>query len=293
MEKLIAIVGPTSSGKSAMGVTLAKKFNGEIISGDSRQVYAYANIGTGKIPKKDMGGVPHHCLDFVHPKIQCSLPMWRKEALLAIKDIHARGNIPFLVGGTAFYIYAITNGLDFPEVPPNLKLRKELGAKDLSELLIMLEGLDPERLHTIQEKNKRRIIRAIEIVKETGSVVPQLKGKPEFDSLIIGIERSPDEIKQAIELGQEKRFQDGILNEIVALHKKGLTWKRISELGLDYRFLVDVVRGKTSLEEAVKKLQSSLWKFTKQQMNWWKRDNDVIWVRNTTEAEKIVKKFLK
>lgn len=292
MKKLLVIVGPTSSGKSAMGVRLAKKFNGEIISGDSRQVYTYADIGTGKISRKEMEGVPHHCLDFVHPKKQCSLPMWKREALAAITDIHDRGKLPILVGGTAFYIYAITNGLDFPEVPPNLKLRKELSSKTLDELLIMLEGLDPERLLTIQEKNKRRIIRAIEIVKETGSVVPKLKGAPPFDSLILGIERTPEEIKKAIHLGQQKRFDDGILNEIIALHKKGLPWKRIAELGLDYRYLVDVARKKTELENALPKLHSSLWKFTKQQMNWWKRDADVVWIRDYPEAEEKTKDFL-
>jgi len=275
-----------------MGVALAKKFNGEIVSSDSRQVYAHADIGTGKITEKEMSGIPHYCIGFIHPKTQSSLPLWKNAATAAITDIHKRKKLPLLVGGTAFYVYAIADGLDFPEVPPNLKLRKELDNKTLPELLIMLEGLDARRIETIQEKNKRRIIRAIEIVKETGSIIPALAGKAPYESLILGIERTPEEIKKAINRQQEERLQSGILDEINSLHKKGLTWKRIAELGLDYRYLVDVARKKVSIEEASGKLATALWRFTKQQMNWWKRDDRVVWVRNVEEAEKIVKKFL-
>src|SRR5665811_1578979 len=163
MKKVIVILGQTATGKSALAIKLAKKISGEIISADSRQVYKYLDIGTGKITKKEMQGVLHHLLDVVHPKKKFTVTEYQKKAIYAMAEIVNRGNTPIICGGTGFYIDAITKGIIFPEVPPNLKLRKILEKKTLVELLKILQKLDRRRAKNIDIKNKVRLIRAIEI----------------------------------------------------------------------------------------------------------------------------------
>ncbi len=177
MNKLIVILGPTASGKSDLVVKLAKKFGGEIISADSRQVYKGLNIGSGKITKKEMQGVPHYLLDVANPKRRFTVAQYQKLAFKKIKEIQRRGNIPFLVGGTGFYIQSIVDRIVIPEVKPNWKLRKNLAQKTTDELFLMLKKLDSDRAKNIDAKNPRRLIRAIEIALSLRDPTPPNHGR--------------------------------------------------------------------------------------------------------------------
>src|SRR3990167_3851819 len=176
-RKIIVILGPTASGKSALAVKLAKKFNGEVISADSRQVYKGLNIGTGKITRKEMGGVPHYCLDVVSPKKIFTVADFKKCAEKAIEKIFAKNKTPIIVGGTGLYIQAVVDNITLPEVKPNWKLRKELEKKTTEEMFKMLKKLDPERAKTIDAKNPRRLIRAIKTAEALGKA-PNLEVDP-------------------------------------------------------------------------------------------------------------------
>lgn len=290
-RKLVVILGPTAVGKSTLAVKLAKKFNGEIVSADSRQVYKGMNIGTGKITKKEMKNVTHHLLDVVSPKKRFSVAQYQKLAFLAIDKILKKGKLPFLVGGSPFYIYSIVEGWQFPKVKPDWKLRKKLEEKSTKELLAILKKLDPKRAKTIDPKNKRRLIRAIEIAKKLKKV-PKLKKIPRYDALLIGIKKEKDELKKLIKRRLLKRLRIGMIKEIKRLKENGLSWKRLEEFGLEYKWGALFLQKKISFSEMVKNLQKDIFNFAKRQMMWFKRDKRIHWVQNQKQAEKLIKNFL-
>lgn len=176
-SKILVILGPTASGKSDLAVELARKFNGEIISADSRQVYKGLNIGSGKITKTEMKGVSHHLLDVVKPQTTFTVVKFQKLANKKIAEILAKGKLPIICGGTGFYIQSIADQTVFPKIKPDLALRKDLEALPLSDLFLMLKKLDPKRARTIDPKNPRRLIRAIEIAIFRGKTSDKLRGK--------------------------------------------------------------------------------------------------------------------
>lgn len=298
-NKLIVILGPTASGKTNLSIKLAKKFNGEIISADSRQVYKSLDIGSGKITKKEMKGIPHHLLDVASPKRKFTVAKYQKLALKKIKEIHKRNKIPFLVGGTGFYIQSVVENTKFPEVKPNLKLRKNLQKKSNEELFSILKKLDPKRAKTIDQKNPHRIIRAIEIVKSTGKPVPTLQhslpareiGAKYWNILLIGLKKSKEELKKNVKNRLEKRLKKGMVAEVKKLHSGGLSFKRLEELGLEYRFVAQYLQNKLTFDEMKEKLRVEIEQFAKRQMTWFKKDEKIHWVENYREAENLIKKF--
>jgi tRNA dimethylallyltransferase len=292
MDKLVVILGPTASGKSSLAVKLAKKFNGEIISADSRQVYKGMDIGTGKITKKEMEGVPHYLLSIVSPKKIYTASQYRKEALKRIKKVLSEGKVPFLVGGTGFYIQFVIDGIKTPEVPPDWKLRKKLSKKTAEELYGMLKKMDRERAKGIDKNNPRRLIRAIEIIKKTGKTVPKIEKNPlPLNVIQIGIKKSPEEIKKLIRRRLLKRLGSGMAKEVENLHKEGVSWKRLEEFGLEYRYVSMYLRGKIEYGDMVEELQKEIEHFSKRQMTWFKRDQRIHWVKNYKEAYQLVKKL--
>ena len=293
MQKVIAIVGPTASGKSDLAVQLAQRLNGEIISADSRQVYKGMDIGSGKITKKEMRSIPHHLLDVASPRRKFTVYQYKTLALKAIKQIHAKGKLPILVGGTPFYIYSIVDNYIFPEVKPNLKLRSQLEKLSIEELLFRLQKLDPERASSIEQKNKRRLIRALEIVITTDQPVPQLhKANPLFDVLILGIRKSPEELKKRIRKRLLKRLEEGMIEEVEKLHRGGLSWKRLEEFGLEYRFIAQYLQQKISYKEMVQILEKAINDFARRQMVWFKKDSRVHWLTDISGAKDLMKQFL-
>lgn len=292
-KKLIVILGPTASGKSEMAVKLAKKFNGEVISADSRQIYKGMNIGTGKITKKEMKGIIHHLLSIVSPKKRSTVVQYRKLALKAIDKIFKKDKVPILCGGTGFYIQAVIDGIIIPKVKPDWKLRKNLEKKTIKELFNKLKKLDPKRAKSVDKKNKRRLIRALEIIIKTGKPVPVLKKKPlPYPVLMIGVRKEKEELKKLIEKRLLKRLKKGMISEVKKLRKFRLSWKRLEEFGLEYRFIAQYLQEKLSYQEMVERLQKEIEHFAKRQMTWFKRDKRTHWIKKQPIAEKLVKEFL-
>jgi tRNA dimethylallyltransferase len=270
--KVVVILGQTATGKSDLAVRLGHKVEGEIISADSRQVYKKLDIGTGKITKKEMRGVPHHLLDVANPKKKFTVVEFQKEALSAVADILNRGKVPIICGGTGFYIDAITKGIIFPEVPPNLKLRKILEKKTAQELFKILKKLDSGRAKNIDSKNKVRLIRAVEIAKALGKVPKITEVKPMYKFIKIGLYLPEDKLKKKVEKRVKEMFKQGLLNEIKKLKKMGISDKRLKELGFEY------------YRPTPEKVVSETLKYAKRQMTWFKRDKEIKWFDSTKKA---------
>jgi len=310
-QKLIVILGPNASGKSALAVALARQFNGEIISADSRQVYRGMNIGTGKITKKEMQGIPHYLLDIASPKKRFTVAQYKKLALAAIKKIRQKNKIPIICGGTGFYIQAVADDLAIPEVKPDFKLRAQLEKKTTRELFNELRKLDSNRAKTIDSKNPRRLIRALEIVLKTGKPVPPLKspltppkggeqkfppfreGWGGFDTFFLGVKKSPEELKKLIHKRLQKRLRQGMIKEVKNLRASGLSWKRLDGFGLEYRWISKFLQKKISYQEMMARLQKDIEHYAKRQMTWFKKDKRIRWVKNKNQADRIVKKFVR
>lgn len=291
-KKIIVILGPTASGKSALSVKIAKKFNGEIISADSRQVYKGLNIGSGKITKKEMGGIPHYCLDIVSPKKIFTVADFKKHAERAIEKIFVKNKIPIIVGGTGFYIQAVIDNLALPEVRSDLELRKYLEKKTTEEMFEILRKLDPKRAQSIDRKNPRRLIRAIEIAKALGKV-PNLAVKlPNWKVVQIGIKLSDEKLRKNINRRLVSRLKKGMIAEVKKLHAQGLSWKRMDELGLEYRYLAKFLKDEILKKEMIEKLKSEIWQYAKRQMTWFKRDKRIKWISTENQARKFIKEFL-
>ncbi len=314
-RKLIVILGPTASGKTALSIKLAKKFKGEVVSADSRQVYKGMDIGTGKVTKKEMSGIPHYLLNVASPKRKFTVAQYQRLFQKAINKIHKKGKVPFLVGGTGFYIQSVVDGIIIPEVKPDWKLRKKLEKKPVSELYEMLSKLDPIRASAIDKNNPRRIIRALEIVLKSKRPVGPLSSKrANFKALdngfpneerktfkvleqserflFLGVKRDKNELKKLIEKRLLKRLTAGMVEEVKKLRKSGLSWKRLEEFGLEYRYIAQYLQKKISYQEMVEKIQKESEKFAKRQMTWFKRDKRIKWIKNHKEAKKIVNNFL-
>jgi tRNA dimethylallyltransferase len=273
----LVILGPTATGKSDLAIQLAKKYNGEVISADSRQVYTDLNIATGKVTKKEMQGVPHHMLDVISPKKNFSVVAWKEQVEKVIKDIQARGKLPIICGGTGFYIQSIVDGIILPEVPPNPKLRKKLEKLSLPELVSILKKLDPKRLKNIDAKNPVRLIRAIEIATELGSVPKVKKQKTSYDFLQIGLMLPDLVLQKNIHTRLLSRMKQGMIKEAHDLHTKGLSWKRMHELGLEYRYVADYLQNKLTKTEFLQRLETEIWRYAKRQMTWFRRDQRIKW----------------
>lgn len=288
-QSIIVILGQTASGKSALGIRLAKRFHGVIISADSRQVYRGMDLGTGKVTKKEMSGVPHYLLDVASPRTQYSVAHFARDVARVMKRISLRTPI-FLVGGSPFYIKAVTEPGSFSPVPPDPVLRRRLARRTLAQLQQTLKQIDPTRYRTIDRANRRRLIRAIETARSTHT--PASIDMPSMHVLKIGINIPRPELLMRIDKRVDERLRRGMMAEVARLHHQGISWPRLDAFGLEYRFLSRFVRGKIDRVTAVAQLKSAIHDFAKRQKTWWKRDQDIRWIKRPVAAERLVRAFL-
>lgn len=291
VKKVVAIVGPTASGKTSLGIYLARKLGGEVISADSRQVYMGLDIGTGKVTQKEMAGVPHHLLNVASPKRQFTVDHFVKKARKVIGMIYHTNHIPVVVGGTGLYTDMLLGRMAYAEVPPNLALRARLEKKSVDTLFAELKKLDPRRAATVEPKHKRRIIRAIEIAKVLGAN-GEPKPTPLYDVLWLGLFPTDAVLKKNIRTRLKARLKAGMVAEAVRLHKKGLSYKRMEELGLEYRYLARLLQKKLTYKQFKEELERAIWQYAKRQKRWFKRNKDIKKVSDKVEAVRLAKAFL-
>ena len=295
MNKVIAVVGPTASGKSSLAVQIARLVGGEVVSADSRQVYTGLDIGTGKVTKREMGGIPHHLLDVANPKRKMSVVQYERLATRAIQDILKRGKVPVICGGTGLYADAVLTTAVFPEVPPNSLLRKKLEKLSAETLFKKISKLDPVRAQTIDAKNPRRLIRAIEIALALGKVPEPLTPRERYDTLWIGLNLPQEELLERINTRLVSRLRRGMVAEARRLNEQGLSWKRMDSLGLEYRFLAQFLQNKTTKAEMLDLLNIAIRQYSKRQMVWFRKSENINWFKpsDTKKINQLVLRHLK
>lgn len=270
LSKIIVVCGPTATGKSDYAVTLAKKVHGEIISADSRQVYTGLDIGSGKITKREMKGVPHHLLDIANPKRVFSVARYQKLGEDAIKRIIKNGKTPIICGGTGFYIDALVYEQNLPQVKPNPILRKQLEKLSTQELVQKLEVLDTKRFESIDTHNRVRLIRAIEIATALGSV-PKTTRTKKYNVEWHYLDFPDDILKKRIHDRLLKRMKTDMVAEVRRLHTERISWARLESLGLEYRYLALFLQHKLSKADMLTQLESAIWHYAKRQRTWFKK----------------------
>lgn len=291
--KLIVIAGTNASGKSGLGVEMARRFGGEVISADSRQVYEGMDLGSGKITREEMRGVPHHLIDIRRPGEFFSMADFQHLAYEAIDDILARGKVPFLVGGTGLYVNAVTEGYELSDRAPDLELRAHLETFETPALYEMLLTLLPGT--DIDPKNRNRVMRAIERVKADD--YQPARRSPRYETLKLGVTWDRETLKKRIDERLEKRLSQGMVQEVQGLLDAGVSEEFLMKLGLEYRYLTRYLKGDLGCDQMVFELGNAIKKFAKRQVTWFKKDPDIHWLDMKgdpeTQAAALIEEFLR
>lgn len=303
--KVVVILGPTSSGKSDIAIKIAKDFNGEVISADSRQVFRDMNLGTGKIEgswKKKYNKkvfvsekVVHHLLDFRSPRGEYNVSQFKKSCEKLLTEICRRGKLPIICGGTGFWISAVVDNVQFPPVKPNKKLRNQLSKKSNEQLLDILKQKDPTRSKSIDKNNKIRLIRAIEISEKLGKV-PKMRRETnhKYQFMQVGIDWPQDILDRKIKKRLETRWTAGMIKEVIFLKNNyGLSWKKIQSFGLGYFWIPEYLQGNVDKQEMKERVFRAERGYAKKQRTWFKRDKTIIWESKYQNIKRLTKSFLK
>ncbi len=309
--KVAAIVGPPSSGKSDLAITLAKKFNGEIISADSRQVYKGLDLSTGKVTKKEQREAVHHLLDVAKPGKQYSVAQFKKAADKAILDISRRGKLPILVGGSHLYVRAVLENYDIPPVKEDRAYRKKLEGKSNQQLLAILKRIDRQTFNRIDKKNKRRIIRALEVHHIAGEKFSSFgkKRNSPYKTLKIGIDVPREKLYKRIDERVIMRVKRGMIREIENVLESGVSTQWLKNLGLESRFITEYLLSKKKLrtknylprgqaselrtkKEMIERLQFAIHDFARRQLVWYRKEKNIHWVQKQKKAEILMKEFI-
>jgi len=304
MKRLIAIVGPTGIGKSRLAIRLAGFFQGEIVSADSRQVYRYMDIGTAKPTPQELTRIPHHLIDIIDPDEDFSLAVYQEMAYRAIRDIHRRGKLPFLVGGTGLYVKAVLEGWQIPRVSPDPEFRynieKRASESNIDELYEELVAADPDAAAKIDRRNVRRVIRALEVRAKAGKAFSQLgrKKAPAFISFIIGLTAARAELYRLVDRRVDEMIERGFVREVENLLKMGYDLDLPSMSGIGYRQVGQFLKGELTLEAAIQKIKTETHRFIRHQYAWFRPDDERIhWFdigqKDDLEIEKTIAEFLK
>ena len=284
---LIVVAGPTASGKSAAAVELARMIDGEIISADSMQVYRHMDIGSAKITKEEMMGIPHYLIDIADPTEEFDVVRYAHEAKAAISDIISRGKIPILCGGTGFYIQAVTRDIDFSETGSLPKYREELAAYAAEHgneaLHDRLKDIDPVSYETIHANNLKRVIRALEYYKETGMTISahnaaERQRETPYDLHFFVLNDDRAVLYDRIDKRVDFMMAEGLYDEVMYLRQMGLTRNMVSMQGLGYKEMLDCMDGRYELDEAVRILKRDSRHYAKRQITWFKREKDAVWI---------------
>ena len=275
MDKLIVIVGTNASGKSGLGVELALRFGGEIVSADSRQVFRGLDLGSGKIAPEETKGVPHHLIDVCDPGDFFSMHDFQRMAYEAIDGIVGRGRQPFLVGGTGLYVASVTEGYVMSDSPPDLEYRAYLETFETPALYQMLLNAIPDT--DVEPKNRNRVMRLLEKLHAGDDHIPH--NKPRYDCLKLGVTWDRETLKRRIDERLQRRLDAGMIDEVRGLIDGGVSVEFLKKLGLEYRFITQYLTGEiTSLEEMTELLSTAIKQFAKRQMTWFRRDRDILWL---------------
>jgi tRNA dimethylallyltransferase len=279
MRQLVVILGTNASGKSELGIRLAKLFRGEVVSADSRQVYRGLDLGSGKVTPAQAADVKHHLIDVADVSEYYSLAQYQRAAYSAIDSISGAGKLPFLVGGTGLYISAVVEGYQLLDVPPNESLRAELESLPLPQLVERLECKDPEGADRIDKSNRRRLIRALEIAAAGHAHSAAQKASPRYNCLQLGLAWPREILVERIKKRLRQRLAHGMIEEVAELRSRGVSDLRLDKLGLEYRFIARYLRGELgTLDDLRTQLEIAIRQFAKEQLTWFKRDRRIIWL---------------
>lgn len=278
MEKLIVIAGTNASGKSGLGVELALRYGGEIVSADSRQVFRGLDLGSGKIAPEEMKGVPHHLIDVCDPGDFFSMHDFQRLAYGAIDGIIARGRLPFLVGGTGLYVACVTEGYVMSDNPPDLEYRAYLETFETPELFKMLVKAVPDT--DVEPKNRNRVMRLLEKLHAGDDHVPH--SQPRYECLKLGVTWDRETLKKRIDERLQRRLDAGMIDEVRGLIDRGVSVGFLKKLGLEYRYITQYLIGEIPSEaEMVELLATAIKQFAKRQMTWFRRDKEITWLDMT------------
>ena len=303
-KPLVVLTGPTAVGKTALSIALAKRINGEIISADSVQVYRGMDIGSAKIKKEEMDGVPHHLIDIMDPKDAFNITLFQQYAREAIEKIYAKGRIPILTGGTGFYIQSVLYDIDFTDNGENSEIRARLemlaateGAEALHKRLM---EIDPEAAAAIHENNIKRTIRALEFYELTGTRISahnqtQRANTSPYCFCYFVLNDDRDQVYANIERRVDLMLEEGLVKEVSNLLQAGCTKEMVSMQALGYKEIAEALLGECTMEEAVYRIKRDTRHFAKRQLTWFRREKDVIWIDKKTydyDSEKILDRML-
>lgn len=294
MNKLVVIAGTNASGKSGLGIELAGKYDAEIVSADSRQVFTGLDLGSGKVTTEEMKGIPHYLIDVVNPNDFFSLSHYQKMAYEAIDDIHSRGKKAFVVGGTGLYVNSIVDGYNLNDAEPNFAIRKEVEEKTIDELIEIIKGTNPLALEKLDLNNKRRLERAAEKVL-TGKY-NENPSTPKYDTLVIGVTWPREVLYERIRERLDRRLDQGMIEEVENLRKNGASDDFLFRLGLEYRYILMYLRGEfKDFDAFYNKLFMEIRHLAKEQMTWFRKRSDIHWIDMTkdpfNEASILIEEF--
>ncbi|MBR6309342.1 MAG: tRNA (adenosine(37)-N6)-dimethylallyltransferase MiaA [Lachnospiraceae bacterium] len=294
MEKLLVITGTNASGKSGLGIELARKYGAEVVSADSRQVFTGLNLGSGKVTPEEMKGVPHHLLDVAEPNDFFSLSDYQRLAYEAIDDILARQKKAFLVGGTGLYVNSVVDGYNLSESAPDPEIRKQVEEKTLKELVEMLGELNPAAMERVDLKNKRRVERAVE--KALAGDKEENPSEKRYETFVIGVTWPREVLYERIRERLDRRLDQGMIDEVVKLREAGATDEFLYKLGLEYRYILMYLRGEfASFDAFYETLFKEIRHLAKEQMTWFRKRKDIHWIDMTgdpvTEASRFIEAF--
>ena len=296
-QKLVAVVGPTASGKTRLAIEIAKRFNGEIVGADSMKIYKYMDIGTAKPTAEERAEAAHHMIDFLEPDVQYSVADYTKMAHEVIGEIASRGKLPVMCGGTGLYINSVVDDVTFGEIETDYELRAELQriaeTEGTQKLLNMLGEFDPESAAKLHPNNQRRIVRAIEFYRTTGVTISAhqkmtKEKESRYEPVMLSVAWDRQELYDRINRRVDIMINDGLFDEVRELMDRGYTQRLNSMQGIGYKEVIDCIEGRMSYEETVELIKQSSRRYAKRQLTWFKRDTRIHWVSAENAVEEAV-----